>query len=288
VTVESKQATVEPQTPSRSNDLKWFLGLALVLFITYIPVLTELVQRWYNDDNYSHGFLVPLVSAYLLWRKKDELSQLRRSVNWWGAVAIFAGMALFLVGNAGSEYFTVRVSMVVTLFGLVWLNFGNQIVRRTWFEMFLLLFMIPIPAVVYFSATFPMQLFASKVTVFLLDGLGMPVFRQGNIIHLPDQSLEVAEACSGLRSLISLLAMGAIYGYVTQPRFWAQALLFFSTIPIAVATNVVRVFVTTMLTYAFGIDTTQEPTHSIMGASVFIVAFIMLFIFGAILRRFQR
>jgi exosortase len=288
VTVESKQATVEPQTPSRSNDLKWFLGLALVLFITYIPVLTELVQRWYNDDNYSHGFLVPLVSAYLLWRKKDELSQLRRSVNWWGAVAIFAGMALFLVGNAGSEYFTVRVSMVVTLFGLVWLNFGNQIVRRTWFEMFLLLFMIPIPAVVYFSATFPMQLFASKVTVFLLDGLGMPVFRQGNIIHLPDQSLEVAEACSGLRSLISLLAMGAIYGYVTQPRFWAQALLFFSTIPIAVATNVVRVFVTTILTYAFGIDTTQEPTHSIMGASVFIVAFIMLFIFGAILRRFQR
>lgn len=288
MTVESKQATVEPQTPSRSNDLKWFLGLALVLFITYIPVLTELVQRWYNDDNYSHGFLVPLVSAYLLWRKKDELSQLRRSVNWWGAVAIFAGMALFLVGNAGSEYFTVRVSMVVTLFGLVWLNFGNQIVRRTWFEMFLLLFMIPIPAVVYFSATFPMQLFASKVTVFLLDGLGMPVFRQGNIIHLPDQSLEVAEACSGLRSLISLLAMGAIYGYVTQPRFWAQALLFFSTIPIAVATNVVRVFVTTILTYAFGIDTTQEPTHSIMGASVFIVAFIMLFIFGAILRRFQR
>jgi exosortase len=264
------------------------LGLGIVLLISYLPVLSELVQRWYHDDNYSHGFLVPLVSVYLLWRKKSELAQAPRSANWWGAVVVFAGMALFVVGNAGSEYFTTRVSLVVTVFGLVWLNFGNQIVRRTWFEIFLLLFMIPIPAVVYFSATFPMQLFASKVTVFLLDGLGMPVFRQGNIIHLPNESLEVAEACSGLRSLISLLAMGAIYGYVTQPRFWAQALLFVSTVPIAVACNVFRVFVTTILTYAFGIDTTQEPTHSIMGASVFVGAFIMLAVFGAILRRFQR
>ncbi len=288
MTVESKQATVQHQAPSGRRDLRWLLGLAVVLFIAYLPVLIELVQRWYHDDNYSHGFLVPLVSAYLLWRKRDELAQAPRSTNWWGAVAVFVGMALFLIGNAGSEYFTVRLSLVVTIFGLVWLNFGNQIVRRTWFEMFLLLFMIPIPAVVYFSATFPMQLFASKVTVFLLDGLGMPVFRQGNIIHLPDQSLEVAEACSGLRSLISLLAMGAIYGYVTQPKFWAQALLFASTVPIAVACNVIRVFITTILTYAFGIDTTQEPTHSIMGASVFVAAFIMLLIFGAILRRFQK
>ena len=197
-------------------------------------------------------------------------------------------MLLFIVGNAASEYFTVRLSLVMCIFGMVLYLLGTEFTRRTWFEIVFLCFMIPIPYVIYFSATFPMQLLASKVTVFLLDLLGMPVIRQGNIIHLPNESLEVAEACSGLRSLISLLALGAIYAYITQKSIWTKAILFLSTIPIAVAGNVFRVFLTSLLVYTTDLHVTEEPMHSIMGASVFVVAFILLFIFGAIMRRITR
>ncbi len=267
---------------------KYFYLLWGVLILVYLPVLIDLVRNWYSDPNYSHGFLVPLISGYLIWRKRKELSKIRLSYNTWGLIIVIAAMLLFVVGNAASEYFTVRLSLVMCIFGLVLYLLGTQITRRTWFEIVFLCFMIPIPYVIYFSATFPMQLLASKVTVFLLDLLGMPVIRQGNIIHLPNESLEVAEACSGLRSLISLLALGAIYAYITQKTIWTKAILFLSTIPIAVAGNVFRVFLTSLLVYTTDLHVTEEPMHTIMGASVFVVAFILLFIFGAILRRITR
>jgi len=262
--------------------------LSGVLLLVYLPVLIDLVQNWYSDANYSHGFLVPLISGYLIWRKRRELSNIRLSYNTWGLILVIAAMMLFIVGNAASEYFTVRFSLILCIFGLVLYLLGSEITRKTWFEIVFLCFMIPIPYVIYFSATFPMQLLASKVTAFLLDLLGMPVIRQGNIIHLPNESLEVAEACSGLRSLISLLALGAIFAYITQKSIWTKGILFLSTIPIAVAGNVFRVFVTSLLVYTTDLNVTDEPMHSMMGASVFVVAFILLFIFGAILRRITK
>lgn len=266
-------------------DTKFLFGVGSLVLLIYVPVLGDLIERWWNDSNYSHGFLVPLISGFLIWRQRQELATCRQSSHWLGWVIILFGMLVFVVGNAGAEYFTVRVSLVITLFGLVLYLFGMEITRRVWFAIFLLLFMIPIPAIVYFSATFPLQLLASKVAVSAMDILGIPVARQGNIIHLPETSLEVAEACSGLRSMISLLAMGAIYAYLSQRRFWAQVVLFVSTVPMAVAGNISRVFITAMITYAWDIDTTAEPLHSIMGAMVFVVAFVLLLICGAILRR---
>ncbi|MBN2226855.1 MAG: exosortase/archaeosortase family protein [candidate division Zixibacteria bacterium] len=254
----------------------------LVLF--YLPAIYDLVIDWYTDPNYSHGFLVPIISAYLLWKKRTELVSLPQSGNNAGLIVIILGMILFVLGNGASEYFTVRFSLVVMIFGLVLYLCGTPLVRRTWFEILFLVFMIPIPYVIYFSATFPMQLFASKVTVTLLSLLGMPVIRQGNIIHLPNQMLEVAEACSGLRSLISLLALGALYAYMTQRQLSGKIILFLSTIPIAIIGNVFRVFVTALLAYTLETSVTTEPIHTIMGLSVFVVAFVLLFVFGAILR----
>ena len=255
------------------------------LILVCLPVIYELVLTWYEDPNYSHGFLVPVISGYLIWKKRQELSEIEKSTNSSGLILIAFGIIFFILGNAASEYFTVRFSMIVILFGLVYYYYGNGIIRRTWFEIIFLIFMIPIPYVIYFSTTFPMQLLASKVTVFLLDGLGMPVVRQGNIIHLANQSLEVAEACSGLRSLISLLALGAIYSYLTQRRFISKVVLFLSTIPIALVGNIFRVFLTSIIVYIFEADVTAEPIHSIMGASVFVVAFILLLITGTILKK---
>ncbi len=260
-------------------------ALTAVFVLAYLPAIIDLVYDWSSDSNYSHGFLVPLVSLWMLWKKRSDLARLPKSQNIFGLGIVILGMVLFIVGNGASEYFTVRFSLVLTFFGLVLYIFGTPTIKKTWFEILFLLFMIPIPYVIYFSATFPMQLLASKVTVKLLSTIGMTVVRQGNIIHLPGETLEVAEACSGLRSLISLLALGAIYAYMTQRRLSGKIILFLSTIPIAVAGNVFRVFVTALVAYTSDIEVTAEPLHTIMGLLVFVIAFILLFIFGAILKK---
>jgi len=266
-------------------DKRFIYLIAAILLAVYLPALVDLVSDWATDSNYSHGFLVPIISAYLIWRKRKELAAIEISPSKAGLAIIIAGLILFILGNGASEYFTVRISLVVTIFGLALYFFGGPMIKRTWFELLFLVFMIPIPYVIYFSATFPMQLLASKVTVAVLNLIGMPVVRQGNIIHLPEHSLEVAEACSGMRSLVSLLALGAIYAYLTQKRFSAKAILFLSTIPIAVLGNVFRVFITALIVYTTELNITEEPIHSIMGATVFVIAFIFLLIFGAILRK---
>jgi exosortase len=257
----------------------------IALLVVYSPALYELIVNWSQDANYSHGFLVPLVSAWLLWRKRAELKTVGQSTDAFGlAIVIIAGL-MFVLGNAGAEYFTMRLSFVVALFGLVLYLFGRSVVRLLWFELAFLCFMIPIPYVVYYALTFPMQLLASKITAGILSGIGMAVYREGNILHLPGgMSLEVAEACSGMRSLVSLLALGALYAYMTQKRFSAKVILFLSTIPIAVAANVFRVLVTALLATTVTTEVATEPIHSLMGLSVFVVSFVLLFVFGAILK----
>lgn len=267
----------------RSNLL---LALPFVLLAAiYLPTLLDLISDWWNDSNYSHGFLIPVVSGYLLWKKREDLRQLPVAANSRGLAVVFLGMLMFVAANGGAEYFTLRVSMVVTLVGLVYYLFGSGLLRKSWFEFFFLLFMIPIPYVIYFAATFPMQLLASKITAGVLNLIGMGVVRQGNIIHIQGYSLEVAEACSGMRSLVSLLALGALYAYLSQKRFTAQVILFLSTVPIAVMANVFRVFVTSLLAYTVTDEVTKEPLHSLMGLSVFVVSFIMMFLVGQILKR---
>ncbi|RKX26349.1 MAG: exosortase [Candidatus Zixiibacteriota bacterium] len=260
-----------------------------LLVLVYLPTLYELVQDWYLDDNYSHGFLIPVVSVYLLWSARKELAEHTVSQSTAGLALVAAGLALFVLGSAAAEFFTTRFSFVVTLFGLSWYLFGTERIKRTWFAFFFLCFMIPIPYVIYFSIAFPMQLIASKITVGALNILGMEVVRQGNIIHLAGGcSLEVVDACSGIRSLIALLALGTLYAHFTQKGWPRQVLLFLATIPIAVVANVFRVFVTTLLASAVGLDVAEEPTHTLMGMSVFVVSFTCLFLFGWILKRFAR
>ena len=266
----------------------YIILIASLLILAYLPTLIDLVTDWASDGNYSHGFLVPIISGYLIWRKRKELAELEKSTSRLGLAIVVIGMILFVLGNGASEYFTVRFSLVVTIFGLVLYLYGKRIIHNTWFEILFLFFMIPIPYVIYFSATFPMQLLASKVTVSALNFIGMSVVRQGNIIHLPNQSLEVAEACSGMRSLISLLALGAIYAYLSQKKLSAKIVLFLSTISIAVLGNIFRVFLTAIIVYTSETNVTEGAAHFLMGASVFVVTFILLFIFGAILKRIIR
>ncbi len=256
-----------------------------VLILVYLPALYDLVLEWSNDPNYSHGFLIPLISAFLIWKKKEQLKTVLFKRDNTGLVLLIVGLILFVVANGAAEYFTLRFSFVLCLFGLTYYLFGKDIIKVTWFAFFMLLFMIPIPYVLYYAVTFPMQTLATKITVTILNSIGMNAIRQGNIIHITGHTLEVAEACSGIRSLISLLALGAIYAYTTQKKFTAQLILFLSTIPIAVIANVFRVLVTSVMVATVTDQVTDEPFHSIMGMLVFVFAFISLFITGSILKR---
>ncbi|MEA2031631.1 MAG: exosortase/archaeosortase family protein [candidate division Zixibacteria bacterium] len=267
--------------PSAKLVLIPLAGLVLV----YLPALFDLVKDWWNDPNYSHGFLIPIISIALIWKKKDILASMQQSTDRRGFVFLLLSLALFVVANGAAEYFTLRFSFVMALFGLTLYLLGPKITRSVIFPIFFLLFMIPIPYVIYYAVTFPMQILATKITVVILNTIGMNAIRQGNIIHIAEHTLEVAEACSGIRSLVSLLALSAIYAYFSQKRFIAQACLFLLTIPIAIAGNVFRVLVTAIAVAVVTDNITDEPFHSIMGLLVFVVAFILLFICGFILRR---
>lgn len=262
----------------------WWLPFAALLVI-YLPALIDLVENWYTDANYSHGFLIPVVSGYLLYKKREMLAANVGRVDPAGLWLVILGLGMFIVANGAAEYFTLRFSLVVTLFGLVYFLFGPKMIRCCWFELAFLVFMIPIPYVIYYAATFPMQLMASKITVAILNVLGAGAVRQGNVIHLGGISLEVAEACSGIRSLVSLAALGAIYAYMSLKHGGARTLLFIATAPVAILANVARVFVSAVLAYAASVDVTIEPMHSIMGLIVFVVAFIMLALIAGLLRR---
>ena len=273
------------QSVSTGKSTAILLAVFGLFIIIYLPVLSGLVTEWYNDDNYSHGFLIPLISGFLIWKKRAHLKELvNPKGDHVGLILVLMGMGLFVLATAAAEYYTLRFSMVITLYGLVWYLLGRKVAIEAWFEILFLVFMIPLPYVLYYSATFPMQLFATKVTVKMLNIIGMSAVRQGNIIHLPGYSLEVAEACSGLRSLISLLALGAVYARISQKGLPRQIILFLSTIPIAIAANVFRILFTTVGAYTVSRELAEDFLHELSGMMVFIVAFIMLFLWGAIIR----
>jgi len=257
------------------------LGL---LVVVYFPVLYDLVTDWYIDDNYSHGFLILPVAVWLIWRQRQQLAQIPLTKNKLGLLFMIGSLLLLIAGTAGAEYFTARVSFVFLLFSISLYQFGWPFTRKIWFAFFFMLFMIPIPYVIYYAITFPMQLFASKVSTVFLQMIGLPLIRQGNILHIPGYSMEVAEACSGIRSLFSLLALGALFAYFTQPNKIKAVILFLSTIPIAIAGNVFRISLTALCAHTISIKFTEGVLHEISGLIVFVFSLVLLFIFGAILR----
>lgn len=265
--------------PKSYRNIYILLGIIVILSI---PIWKALISDWIRDDNYSHGFFIIPIAIYLFYRKRNEISTPAKTCGW--------GMALFIVsciglifGVAASEFFTTRLSLVLIITGIVMYSLGWENFKKVWFPFFFLLFMIPVPAVIYYSATLPMQLFASGITNDFLQFLGMPVFREGNIIFLPDYSLEVSEACSGLRSLVTLMALGALYGYLFLKGKWAPVLLFIATVPIAIATNIFRLIFTGISAYAISTEIAESFLHEISGLLVFVTALILLMITGAIL-----
>jgi exosortase len=256
------------------------LGLVVLL---NLGVFRDLISDWYRDDNYSHGFFIIPVSIALFWRKRHELVP-HAKPSGWGIVLFLIGCIGMIFGIAASEYFTTRFSLVLVITGIGLHQLGMENFRKVWFSFFFLFFMIPIPSVIYYSATLPMQLFGSKVTAWVLHSLGVPAIRQGNVIHLQGYSLEVAEACSGLRSLVTLMALGALYGYMFMPGRWLPFILFAATVPIAILTNIIRLLFTAIGAYAISTELAEEFLHELSGILVFITALFFMLILGVLLK----
>ncbi len=257
--------------------------LLALLTLSNITVLAGLFNDWVRDGNYSHGFLIIPISVYLIYRRRKELVFPARTSRA-GLILLIFGCLGLIFGTAASEFFTTRFSLVISLSGLALFYLGTENFKKVWFAVFFLLFMMPIPAIIYYRATMPMQLIASKVTNDILQFMGVPSYRAGNIIYLPAYKLEVTEACSGLRSLATLLALGALFGYLTLPGKIRPILLFLSAIPIAIAVNIVRLVFTGVGAYAISPKLAESFLHQLSGILIFILALILMAIFAGLLK----
>jgi exosortase len=252
------------------------LALAGLLVALYWKVLPPLVTQWWDDPNYSHGFLVPLFSLYLIWRSRDSLRALPREGHLAGIVVVLAGIAVLYVGDLGADNFLMRSSLVVVVGGLVLFHLGLPIFRAIVFPVAFLIFMVPLPGIIFYAITFPLQQLAAQQAAWTLETLGVPVLLDGNIIHLAQLSLGVTEACSGIRSLISLAAGAVAWAYLFIPKGWAMIVFVGATLPITIVANATRVVLTGLIGQHFGVEYASGFFHEFAGMAIYVAAFACL------------
>jgi exosortase len=253
--------------------------LAALSLWLYGPTIYHLVLQWAaTDSDFSHGFFVPLFSAFVLWQERRRLSEIILKPSWSGLAVIAFALCVLVVGRLGAELFLARVSMLLLIAGLVVLFAGWNFFRAVLFPWAFLLLMIPIPTLVFNKITFPLQLLASRIAADVLPLLDVPVLREGNVINLPSMPLNVAEACSGIRSLMSLVCLAIIYGYLMERRIvvrWALALI---SVPIAVAANSARIVGTGLMVQHWGSERALGFYHIFEGWLVFVACLVLLYL----------
>jgi exosortase len=288
------------------------IAISFAIVFAYATVLVKLFRDWWSDENYSHGLLIPFIIAYILWSQRDKLArvQVRPAVLFGGAAILFALFALW-AGVAGAELYTQRLSLILLLAGITVYFWGWSLLRFMLVPLGLLFLAMPIPSIIFNKIAFPLQLFASRCAVSSMSMLGIPVLRQGNIIELKPlnsfdtKKLEVVEACSGIRSLMTLLTLAVVFAYFSHSPssnslhsgkrfgwlrsywFWRSVIIVVSAIPIAILTNAFRVSGTGVLAHYYGTAIADGFFHSFSGWAIYIVAFILLFGIGMIVDRFK-
>ena len=295
--------------PAPRHLWKPIVVIAALGFV-YASVLAKLGHDWWEDENYSHGLLIPFIIGYILWIERDRIRRtpVRPSLGWGVAAVVCALLALW-AGTAGAELFMQRMSLVLMLAGIVVYFWGFRLLRFAFVPLALLVLAIPIPTIIFNKIAFPLQLFASRCAVWAMRLFDIPVLRQGNVIELmplnasSPKRLEVVEACSGIRSLMTLVTLAVVFAYFTHPKskggegggalralkgygFWRSLILVLSAVPIAILTNALRVSGTGVLAHYYGTKVADGFFHSFSGWVVYIAAFLLLFAVGWLLDRF--
>jgi len=276
-------------TTDRADSWKWQVPLlVLVLAFLYREIMMRLAGQWWSDPNFSHGFFVPLFSGFVIWSQREKLAAIPRTPSWLGFWIIFAAISMLVVGVLGAELFLSRTSLVLLLMGMVVQFFGWAHFRAMFFPLGFLFLMIPIPSIIFNQIAFPLQLIASQLAASFLQIMGVPTLRLGNVIQLPVMTLEVVEACSGIRSLITLLTLSIIYGFFLESVVWKRVILALSAIPIAVLANGFRIVGTGLLGEYWEPEKAQGFFHSFSGWVVFVVAMILLFVVHSLMQGISR
>jgi exosortase len=266
----------------------WRVGALVVvgMALVYWQVFAKLVHDWYNDDNYSHGFLIIPLALYLAWERRQKLVQIAPAPSGFGLVVVVGSIAVLLAGILGSELFLQRISIVGVVIGSLLFLFGWQCLRTLVFPLAILFLMIPIPAIIFNQIAFPLQLLASRFGETAMDFANVPVLREGNVLILANTTLEVAEACSGIRSLVSLLTLAIVLGYFADSRFWVRTVIAISAVPVAVITNGFRVAGTGIAAHKLGPEAAQGFFHEFSGWIVFVAAFAIMLGIQQLISRF--
>jgi exosortase len=261
--------------------IAWF---GVLLMACYAPVLYGLVRQWATDEDVGHGFFVPVVAGFIAWKRRAQLAAVKPIPNYWGLVLVIVGGLQMMLGTLGAQIFIARTAFLVSLVGAVLFLGGTRTLKILAFPLFLLVFMFPIPAIIYARITLPLQLFASSVAETVLNFVGIPVLRDGNVLELANQRLSVVEACSGIRSLLSLGFLSLIYAYFFDKKVWMRWVLLPATIPIAIAANASRVTLTGILS-DYRPDLARGAFHLLEGWVLFIVALTLLIAFHQLVNR---
>ena len=295
--------------PAFSPEKIWKpLLIAAAAAFAYWGVLARLGRFWWDDENYSHGLLIPFVIGYILWVERDRLAGLeKRPRVGWGAAMALAALLMLWVGTAGAELFTQRASLLLLVAGLAVYFWGWRLLRAVAVPLFLLALAIPVPTILFNKVAFPLQLFASRCAVWAMRLFDIPVLREGNVIELfplgstTTKKLEVVEACSGIRSLMTLVTLAVVFAYFTGPsgeggeggprlarfRRLRAVLIVLAAVPIAIITNAARVSGTGILARYYGTEVADGFFHEFSGWVIYVVAFLLLFAFGWLLDRFN-
>ncbi|MBV9669841.1 MAG: exosortase [Acidobacteriales bacterium] len=262
----------------RQDSIPWQpFFLTAVFLLPYAGVLQKLVHDWWTIPDFSHGFLVPIFSGYLIWKKWPALREATPKPSWAGIAILTVAMAMLVVGALGAELFLTRLSLVLAICGMFVTFLGWRHLRIAAFPVAALLLAIPIPAILFNQITFPLQIFASQLASNLLPLMNVPVLRQGNVIQLPAMPLEVAEACSGIRSLMSLSTLAVFYGYFLETSNVRRLALALLSVPIAVAANAMRIVGTGLCVQYWDPEKALGFFHEFSGWVVFMVSLLLMY-----------
>lgn len=264
------------------NKNSMFLLMVLIVFFfsLFFPVWQHLISLWLNSDDNSYGLFIVPISIYIIFQKKDNIKKLSIKSNKLGLVIVVISLLLYIIANFTQIMTLSAITMVMFIFGSVFFIFGYQIVKELIFPLCFLFLLVPVPAQIYSAMTIPLQLFVTKVSVSMAGIFSIPVFSEGNVIHLPDRTLQVVQACSGLRSLVSLLTLAAVYSFFTLKSNILRFTLFFTGFPVAIFVNIFRVLMMIVSFHYFNLNLTEDRVHSFFGMMVFILALIIIAIIG--------
>ena len=263
------------------------VGLVLVeLVAVYWSVINGLINAWSTDDNYSHGFFIVPLALYFAWERRKAITTAPIQPSMFGLVVVAGSLFLLVAGLLGAELFLSRVSIIGALAGAVLFLFGWPLLRILMFPLAFMLLMVPLPAIIFNKIAFPLQLLASHVGEYSIRSMEIPILREGNVLILANATLEVAEACSGIRSLISLITLGIVFGYFVDHRVWVRTVIALSAIPVAILANGLRVASAGVAAHNFGTAGVEGLFHEFSGWVVFVLAFLMMFALQRLLQRF--